>query len=719
MTDDGVQHLHPKLRQVSNGSERVNRLRAQYSQCVASTAPPLPPSADRQLRVAQQDRDAFAAGVADFSCLAVHRGRVSRPKGRAMTPADDVYVNVIVEIEPDAGEVGGETARVVSRIAALPSGSAKSKRGGNEAVRAPVLHRRNLIAATVPIAQLRPLAALDGVRYVHRSETLSQRLPVPVAGSATLAAPTPRQVAVDGRPQRGEGVLIGIIDVGGFDFAHPDFVDADGRTRFVSIWDQGGDFRPPPAEFGYGSELTRERIDAALEVAAKGGPPATELERQSQQQPGSHGTHVASIAAGNAGVCPGARIAGVLISVEPPASDYEARRWTFSDASRVLHAVEYLVRVAEREKLALSINISLGTNGGPHDGANGTCRWLDALLGMPGRAIAIAAGNAGQERPTEEDRFGWMMGRIHTSGRIAARGLTVEIEWIVVGDGIADLSENELEIWYGAQDRFTVAVQPPGSQQWYEVAPREFIENRRLPDGTVLSVYNELYHPANGDNCIGIYLSPFLDAQAYAPIAAGVWKVRLHGDEIRDGRFHAWIERDDPMELQRRRELAAYRFPSFFAERSNVDSHSINSLACARWVIGVANADTGQGRVHITSSQGPTRDGRNKPDICAPGTDIVAANGFADGGWVAMTGTSMASPYVCGAAGLMLAAKPTLTAAQCLGILRRTARPLPSHDYQWRNDAGYGLIDPAAAIAEARGFDRRDERRDAPLRRFG
>jgi hypothetical protein len=36
----------------------------------------------------------------------------------------------------------------------------------------------------------------------------------------------------------GQDVLVGIIDVNGFDFAHPDFLDADGHTRFEAIWDQ-------------------------------------------------------------------------------------------------------------------------------------------------------------------------------------------------------------------------------------------------------------------------------------------------------------------------------------------------------------------------------------------------------------------------------------------------------------------------------------------------
>ena len=77
------------------------------------------------------------------------------------------------------------------------------------------------------------------------------------------------------------------------------------------------------------------------------------------------------------------------------------------------------------------------------------------------------------------------MGRIHSSGRVGARGLGVDIEWIVVGNGIADLSENELEIWYGAQDRFAVQIKPPG-QPWTEpIEPGEFIENRQLPDLTL------------------------------------------------------------------------------------------------------------------------------------------------------------------------------------------------------------------------------------------
>jgi subtilisin family serine protease len=134
-----------------------------------------------------------------------------------------------------------------------------------------------------------------------------------------------------------------------------------------------------------------------------------------------------------------------------------------------------------------------------------------------------------------------------------------------------------------------------------------------------------------------------------------------------------------------------------------VDESTVSSLACGHRVLSVANLNEAVEEIEVSSSQGPTRDGRNKPDVAAPGTDIVAANGFAPDGapFVAMTGTSMASPFVAGVAGLMLSANRTLTAAQIAGIVQSTAAPLPGSTFTWRNDAGFGVIDPEACLREA------------------
>ncbi|MCP4382526.1 MAG: S8 family serine peptidase, partial [Hyphomicrobiales bacterium] len=420
-----------------------------------------------------------------------------------------------------------------------------------------------------------------------------------------------------------------------------------------------------------------------------------DLAPQSQQIRGSHATHVTSIAAGRSGVCKRAKIAAVLVSL--PEADLD-RSKSFYDTTRIVDGIAYLLALAEAEGMAaISINISLGTNGGAHDGSELMSRWIDTAMTSPGRAVCVAAGNSGQEAPQFEGDFGHWSGRVHASGRIPAAALRRDLEWMVVGNGVEDVSENELEIWYGAQDEFDVELVDPDGRRLGPVAPGQRIENLLLDNRTIVSVYNVLGDPKNGDNRISIYLSPFM-GDPIVGIKAGEWTVRLTGRVVRDGAFHAWIERDDP---GRGREPAHWRLPSFFAPGAFVDESTLSSLACGPLVIGVANLDERRERLNISSSQGPTRDGRTKPEIAAPGTAIVAAAGFDPvNRWTEKTGTSMASPHVTGIAGLMLSLDPTLTAAQIGGIIQRTCRPLPGAGYEWRNDAGFGAIDPAACLRE-------------------
>ena len=162
-----------------------------------------------------------------------------------------------------------------------------------------------------------------------------------------------------------------------------------------------------------------------------------------------------------------------------------------------------------------------------HDGSSAICRWLEHLLTIPGGAVTVAAGNAGHEGPESTDDIGFIMGRIHTSGRIAARGLENEIELVVVGNGTIDVSENELEIWYSSADRLAVSVKPPGGRWIGPIQPRQFIENRQIFDKSFVSIYNEIYHPANGASYIGVYLSPFFSDTQIIGITPGLWRVRL------------------------------------------------------------------------------------------------------------------------------------------------------------------------------------------------
>jgi hypothetical protein len=321
----------------------------------------------------------------------------------------------------------------------------------------------------------------------------------------------------------------------------------------------------------------------------------------------------------------------------------------------------------------------------------------------------VAAGNAGQVEPRWPEDRDFVKGRIHAGGTLPATSLRHELGWVVGGDDIVDVSENELEIWYGPQDRFDVEVKPPGKPWLPKVSQGSKIRNEILDNGTVVSIYSEAYHPANGLNRISVLLSPFFAEPAadgskqLGPIASGEWRVRLTGVVVRDGRFDAWIERDDPRRLPGTGKQ--WEYPSHFAADSYTDDRMISSLACAERIVSVGNADLGTSSAHVTSSRGPTRDGRSKPDIAADGTRVVAARGFdARFPWVEMTGTSMASPYVCGVAALMLGVSPWLTSAQIQGIMRSTSAPLPGQTFGWRNDTGFGVIDAEACLARTAEF---------------
>jgi subtilisin family serine protease len=607
--------------------------------------------------------------------------------------------SVFLQLRPDL-----DAAALAVLEEALRSSAKRFRINGSSAV------------AEIPGTEVATLDALPSVAYVELGERLSVPQPTPgTPGTARTAAAGDRRVRAETRHHRdGAGVLVGLIDVGGFDFAHPDFLDAKGRTRWVSIWDQGGTTRPPPsgrggafADLDYGSEITAAHMADALAAQPKRGTSATLLEPQSSMRRGSHGTHVASIAAGNKGVARQAHLAGVLVALEPDGDGA-----SFYDSTRLADAVDHLLALAAElsdgeDPLPVSINISLGTNGHAHDASSALARWVDHALTSPGRCVCVAAGNAGQTEPAWPGDRGHLLGRVHASGTFAATSLRHDLGWLVGDEGIADVSDNEMEIWYSPQDRIAAEVRTPDGTWIGPIEPNRKLLNHPLADGTFISIHNRLYLPSNGANCITIQLSPFFGPvrdgmREVGPLASGRWTVRLTGRVVRDGRFDAWIGRDDPRRAGTGPAPDQWLYPSTFAPGSYTDDRMIGSLACADRVLAVANADLGRDSVHVSSSRGPTREGRPKPDIAADGTDVVAAGGFdRSRPWMPLTGTSMASPYVCGVAALMLAIDPRLTATQIQGMVKTTSIPFPGHPFTWRSDSGFGVIDAEECVRHA------------------
>ena len=95
------------------------------------------------------------------------------------------------------------------------------------------------------------------------------------------------------------------------------------------------------------------------------------------------------------------------------------------------------------------------------------------------------------------------------------------------------------------------------------------------------------------------------------------------------------------------------------------------------------------------SSRGPTADGRIKPDVVVPGTEVVAA--WDDGGYARVGGTSFASPQVTGVVAQMLQINPTLSPIEVRRMLRRTASQANQPD----NRKGWGVVNAEAAIRAA------------------
>jgi hypothetical protein len=115
------------------------------------------------------------------------------------------------------------------------------------------------------------------------------------------------------------------------------------------------------------------------------------------------------------------------------------------------------------------------------------------------------------------------------------------------------------------------------------------------------------------------------------------------------------------------------------------------------------------------SGIGPTADGRQKPEITAPGQGITAAlSSSVDTGTIGtyiqpgakhhlIQGTSMATPHIAGVAALLLGAKPTLTASEVKSYLTSTARSDAFTGSVPNSTWGYGKIDAYQAVAKAVG----------------
>jgi len=540
-----------------------------------------------------------------------------------------------------------------------------------------LLNRYGIVTTTAgPIATLRTQVAnlpeIGGLPFVTRienSHTLSIDLE---SGVPDTGAPQVWNQLKDpnGNNVTGAGVIIGFVDTG-IDTTHPDFTFPNGTTKILYVWDQTTPGRPPNG-FDYGYECT------SADIQAKSCPETDTF---------GHGTHVAGIAASSGmatgnftGVAPGASI----IFVKSGYSVCNGTSWNF-DTTHLLDGISYIVKKAAMLGKRAVISLSLGGNIGAHDGTDPFELALDAIV-ESGTPVVVAAGNAARDNT-------------HIRGQLS-QGSNVTFQ-LQVQQTTIDL---QIDVWYSPQDQIDATLTTPDGQTYHVPT---------IPGGVVGHFGNVTTTTSSSNNGKELYL----EVNSTTSLPANGWSVTLKGNQIQSqGLWDAWTD------------SVSCSYPGSFFTPGNgyqIDSHdTVGIPGTARYVVtvgayitnptwtgmdGQVYGDSGvaPGGIASFSSWGPTRDGRIKPDVVAPGAIITSARSNAipeqesdpDAFHRVLSGTSMATPHVAGVIALMLQYDSYLQAIDIPEILRQTAR-LDADTGLFMNGSpiwGFGKIDARTA----------------------
>lgn len=507
--------------------------------------------------------------------------------------------------------------------------------------------RETIVTGRIPVKRIEYIRSLPFVKSLKAARKLSTAVKRTVLdiGADTFAVKHPDL-------RGGEGVLIGIIDFG-CDFAHHNFMTERGHTRLLQFWDQTA--IDNIGDVPYGRLYDATEINSVL----KNSDPYSALSYALETN--AHGTHVMDIAAGNGG---GSGVPGVapnadVLFVQPSSSDIpfqgpETIDRNFGDSVNLLDAIRYIFDQAGDKPCV--INISLGTNGGPHDGSTPVEKAIDGMLKeKPNRAVVIAASNSYDDG-------------IHASGVIPVGG-HFDLMWQV-----DNITESEIEIWYTANGYLDVEIIDPSNKNLGKVSPMETGSVMDINNQLQVVISNRLRDPNNNDNVIGVWLK---DQNA------GKWCIRLTNTGNTDVLFHGWIEREDRGQAK------------FVGVHDN--THTLGSISCGHKSITVGAYDATSPGFPIAwfSSSGPTRDGREKPEISAPGNNVFAAAARSKNRKALKSGTSMAAPAVTGIIALIFSAvvatKKSLSIDELRGIVKRIGRVQPPISV-WDARFGFGRI---------------------------
>ena len=235
-----------------------------------------------------------------------------------------------------------------------------------------------------------------------------------------------------------------------------------------------------------------------------------------------------------------------------------------------------------------------------------------------------------------------------------------------------------VQIWKSYVDEVEISLRTPAGTI---VGPiREVLGPQRFRVGAteILLYYGE---PNPYSTAQEIYLD-FLPVGTY--ITSGIWEIVLTPEKIVEGNYEMWLPSENVLN----------KGTGFLFPQENV---SLTIPSTAERVISVGAYDARtltyvnfSGRGYLLGG------GRVKPDLVAPGVNVTTAR--AGGGTVTASGTSFATPFVTGAAALLMewgivwGNDPFLYGEKVKAYLRRGARALPGFKEYPNSQVGYGAL---------------------------
>ena len=389
----------------------------------------------------------------------------------------------------------------------------------------------------------------------------------------------------------GKGTLIGLID-SGIDYTLPIFRDALGNSKILYYWDQALG-NSPPEGFTQGTLYTNSDINEAINGNKYIPISITAM----------HGTHVASICAQ---IATNAQF--IVVRVGNRQTD------VYSRSTEFMRAIKFVLDRALDEDKPIAINISYGTNEGSHRGESLFEQYIDDMCLYWKNNIVVAAGNNGNKG-----------GHKRIDLNIENQN-TVEF---VVGESETVLNIN---IWPNFADIFSITIVDPSNNSSQSISVENSEVSNNIRGTLITGVFYEIM-PYSIQRRITIRLS------SNNQITPGIWKIEFTKIEIVDGRVDLYLPTSEGLSPDTR-----------FLSPSAILTVTVPGTTSRVITVGSYNARTDV--VSSFSGRGDTSMGILKPDILAPGENIL---GYLSGGTIgALTGTSMATPHVTGCCALLM-----------------------------------------------------------------